>query len=172
MPNLSPRLLAAASVAALCAALTACSTAPATVSAAQAARVADPLDLAIAKLDHAVFDAFNRCSDEEQLKLHAGFFAKDVEFYHDTGGATFTRKAMLANTEANACGKFRRELIDGSLRVYPIKDYGAIETGRHRFCSADGKKCEGQAEFTIVWRKDEDEWQITRVLSYGHRAND
>lgn len=146
-----------------------CVSAPATVSAAQASRVADPLDLAIAKLDHAVFDAFNRCSDKEQLKLHERFFAKDVEFYHDTGGVTFSRKAMIANTAANACGKFRRELIDDSLRVYPIKDFGAIETGRHRFCSQDGKQCEGQADFTIVWHKDDEQWLITRVLSYGHR---
>lgn len=159
------RLLAAASVATLIATLSACSTAPAT---APAARVADPLDLAIAKLDHAVFDAFNKCSDPEQLELHAGFFDKDVEFYHDTGGVTWTRKAMLANTEQNACGKYRRVLVAGSMRVYPVKGFGAIETGRHRFCSADGKKCEGQAEFTIIWHKDGAEWRITRVLSYGH----
>lgn len=152
-----------------CALLTACATGPST---APAARVADSLDLAIANLDHAVFDAFNRCSDKEQLKLHGSYFDKDVEFYHDTGGATFSRKAMLANTEKNACGKYRRVLIDNSLRVYPIKDFGAIETGRHRFCSQDGRQCEGQAEFTIVWQKDDADWRITRVLSYGHRAND
>lgn len=166
------RQFAASILMALCATLSACSTAPATVSAAQASRVADPLDLAIAKLDHAVFAAFNRCADKEQLKLHGGFFDKDVEFYHDTGGATFGRKTMLANTEQNACGKYRRELIEGSLKVYPIKDFGAIAQGRHRFCSIDGKKCEGQAEFTIVWRKDDDKWSITRALSYGHRTND
>lgn len=172
MTKLPLRLLVATSIAALCATLSACSTAPATVSAAEASRVADPLDLAIAKLDHAVFDAFNKCADPEQLELHGSYFDKGVEFYHDTGGVTFSRKAMLANTEKNACGKYRRELVDSSLRVYPVKDFGAIETGRHRFCSMDGKKCDGQAEFTIVWRQDEDEWQVTRVLSYGHRAND
>lgn len=166
------RLFAASILTALCALLSACSTAPATVSAAQSARVADPLDLAIAKLDHAVFDAFNRCADEEQLDAYADFFDKGVEFYHDNAGATFDRKVMIANTEKNACGKYRRELIEGSLRVFPIKDYGAIAQGRHRFCSIDGKKCEGQAEFTMVWRKDDDRWQITRALSYGHRAND
>jgi hypothetical protein len=161
--------LATAALALLCAALAGCSSAPTT---APPTRVADPLDLAIAKLDHAVFDAFNKCSDPEQLELHKGFFDKDVEFYHDTGGVTWTRKQMLANTEKNACGKYRRELIDASLRVFPVKDFGAIAKGRHRFCSMDGKQCEGQAEFTIVWRKDDDGWQITRVLSYGHRPND
>ena len=156
-------------VTALSALLAACATGPST---APAARVADPLDLAIAKLDHAVFDAFNRCADPEQLKLHAGFFDKDVEFYHDTGGATFSRKAMIENTEKNACGKYRRKLIEGSLRVYPIKDFGAIALGRHRFCTIDGKRCEGQADFTIVWRKDDAKWSITRVLSYGHAPSE
>lgn len=169
MPTPLSRPLAATLVVALCTLLSACASGPAT---APAARVADSLDLAIAKLDHAVFDAFNRCADAEQLKLHASFFDKDVEFYHDTGGATFSRKAMIANTEQNACGKFRRKLIEGSLRVYPIKDFGAIAQGRHRFCSIDGKKCEGQADFTIVWRKDDDAWLITRALSYGHKPND
>ena len=163
------RLLRTASLAVGCALLAACAMGPST---APAARVADQLDLAIAKLDHAVFDAFNRCGDPEQLKLHGSYFAKDVEFYHDTSGATFGRKAMLANTEQNACGKYRRELIDGSLRIHQIKGYGAIAQGRHRFCSIDGKQCEGQAEFTIIWHKDDERWLISRVLSYGHRAND
>ena len=43
----------------------------------------------IAKLDHAVFDAFNRCADPAQLRAHADHFAPDVEFYHDTGGVTW-----------------------------------------------------------------------------------
>jgi hypothetical protein len=156
-------------LASACALLSACATGPST---APAARVADSLDLAIAKLDHAAFDAFNRCADPTQLDLYADFFDKDVEFYHDTVGATFSRKAMIANTEQNACGKFRRKLIEGSLRVYPIKDFGAIAQGRHRFCTIDGKKCEGQADFTIVWHKDDEKWLITRALSYGHRADD
>ena len=31
-----------------------------------------------------------------------------VEFYHDTGGVTWTRQDMIANTEKYVCGKFRR----------------------------------------------------------------
>ena len=125
---------------------------------------------AIAKVDSEAFDAFNRCKDPEQLQKHASFFAPNVEFYHDTGGVTWDREAMLANTRKYACGNYRRELVAGTLRVYPIKDFGAIAQGTHRFCSLADGKCEGLADFTIVWQFTEGKWLVTRVLSYGHRA--
>ena len=125
----------------------------------------------ISALDTATFDAFNRCSAPDQLRKHASHFALDVEFYHDTGGVTWTRQAMLANTEKFVCGNFRRELLSGSLRVFPIKDFGAIAQGVHRFCQFKTDECEGLADFVIVWRNQGGKWEITRVLSYGHRPN-
>ncbi len=132
---------------------------------------ADPLFDTISALDTAVFDAFNHCSEPGQLDRHAGYFATDVEFYHDTGGVTWTRDDMIASTRKNVCGNFRRELVPGSLKVFPIKDFGAIEQGVHLFCQFKTGKCEGMADFVVVWRHKDDAWQITRVLSYGHRAN-
>lgn len=129
----------------------------------------EPLEHTVAALDAAVFDAFNRCSDPEQLARHAGYFAEDVEFYHDNGGVTWNREDMLANTRNHACGKFRRELVQGSLQVFPIKDFGAIAQGSHRFCQFDTGACDGLADFTMIWRQQADSWQLTRVLSYGHR---
>ncbi|HEY0975409.1 MAG TPA: nuclear transport factor 2 family protein [Solimonas sp.] len=131
----------------------------------------DPLFETLAALDEAAFDAFNRCSDPAQLQKHASYFAPDVEFYHDNGGVTWTREAMLANTAKYVCGKFRRERVPGTFVVHPIKDFGAIAQGSHRFCQFDSDTCDGLADFTMVWRKVGAEWQITRVLSYGHRPN-
>lgn len=136
-----------------------------------AVKAADPLFETIAALDAAVFDAFNHCSAPEQLQKHAAYFAPDVEFYHDTGGVTWTRDAMLANTAKYVCGNFSRELVPGSLKVYPIKDFGAIAEGTHHFCQFASGKCEGTADFAMVWRNQNGTWQITRVLSYGHRPN-
>lgn len=133
--------------------------------------VTDPLFDTISALDNAVFDAFNHCEQPEQLRKHASYFAGDVEFYHDTGGVTWTRQDMLANTEKNACGHYRRELVAGSLKVYPIKGYGAIAQGVHRFCQVSTGACEGMADFVVVWHDHDGQWQITRVLSFGHRAN-
>jgi hypothetical protein len=128
-----------------------------------------PLFDKIAALDAEAFAAFNTCAQPGQLLKHAEFFSEAVEFYHDTGGVTWNRKEMLANTEKYVCGNFRRELVPGSLRVYPIKDFGAISQGVHRFCQFKSGSCEGAADFLIVWRHQDGRWTITRVLSYGHR---
>lgn len=123
-------------------------------------------------LDTAVFDAFNKCSDPAQLALHASYFSPDVEFYHDEGGVTWTRDDMIDNTAKYACGNYTRELVPGTLRAHAIKDFGAIATGTHRFCAIDTGGCAGMADFVLIWRNADDQWQITRSLSFGHRASE
>lgn len=123
----------------------------------------------ILALDTAVFDAFNRCSEQGQLDKHASYFDPEVEFYHDNGGVTWNRDDMIASTRKYVCGNFSRELVSESFTVFPVKDFGAISQGTHRFCQATSGKCEGLAEFTMIWRLQGETWQITRVLSYGHR---
>lgn len=122
------------------------------------------------RLDQQVFDAFNRCADGDELAKHASYFASDVEFYHDNGGVTWSRDAMIGNTRQHACGRYTRQLVEESFRVSPVKGFGAIATGVHRFCQSDTNQCEGEAEFAMVWRNTDGKWEITRVLSYGHRA--
>ena len=124
------------------------------------------LAAAVATLDAQVFDAYNRCDMHDFSR----YFDRKVEFYHDQGGASFDRATVVANTRKYICGKVRRELIPDSLHVYPIKDYGAVEEGEHRFCQLDSGKCEGIAKFVMIWRHRQGRWQLTRVLSYGHRA--
>ena len=148
--------------------------APLTLLAAAGAASAQPpsLHTTLLALDQQVFDSFNHCDDPQQLQRHSAYFDPGVEFYHDSGGVTWNRQAMLDNTAAHACGKYTRQLLDGSLQVYPVPGFGAISQGRHRFCSTNGTRCEGVAWFTMIWRQDSDGWKITRVLSYGHQAND
>jgi hypothetical protein len=108
--------------------------------------IGDSLSRKVTELDAAVFDAYNRC----ELKTFGDFVAADVEFFHDTGGLMHSRANVVAATEKFICGKVRRELVAGSLRVYPIKDYGAIATGEHRFCETLTNECVGIAKFTNV----------------------
>lgn len=119
----------------------------------------------ISALDTRLFDAYNRCQLDEFGKL----FAEDVEFYHDAGGVTWDRQTVIDNTRKYICGKVRRELVPGTLKVYPVKDFGAIEEGEHRFCEIASGQCVGAARFAMAWRQQQDGWQLTRVLSYGHR---
>lgn len=63
----------------------------------------------------------------------------------------------------------RRDLVPGSLEVYPIRDYGAIEIGAHRFCHVEnGKDDCGTFKFVQIWQKQQRGWKVTRVVSYGH----
>lgn len=139
----------------------------ATILLAAPAQVAsDPLTQEIDALDAKVFDAYNRCD----LPTFSAYFDPDVAFYHDTGGATFERDAMVEGVRKYICGKVRRERLPATFRVYPIKGYGAIEEGEHRFCELATGRCEGIAKFVMVWAKRDGAWRITSVLSYGHRA--
>lgn len=127
----------------------------------------DPeLTAKIASLDSQVFGAYNQCD----LDTFARYFAPNVEFYHDKGGVTWDRDTVVANTKKWICGKVRRELLPETLRIYPIKDFGAIEEGEHQFCQTAHNMCEGAAKFLMIWRKEDGRWVITRVISYGHRA--
>lgn len=133
---------------------------------AQSAEDNAALTRTITALDAKVFDAYNRCD----LETFQSYFTPNVEFYHDTGGATFDRKTVVDNTRKYICNKVRRELIPETFRVYPIKDYGAIEEGEHRFCQIATGKCEGIAKFLMIWQISDGRWQLTRIVSYGHRG--
>ena len=120
----------------------------------------------IAHMDSVLFNAFNN-RDIEKFKT---LFTTDLEFYHDKGGLTDYNYAIqsLKNTTAQNNG-LRRELVKGSLEVYPIKDYGAIQIGAHTFCHPENGRMDcGTFKFVHVWKKINSEWKITRVISYDH----
>ena len=120
----------------------------------------------IARADREIFGAFN-AHDPVGLMSR---FTEDLEFYHDTGGLTDYRqtgenfKKLFTNVP-----DIRRDLVPGTLEVYPIKDHGALQIGEHRFCHQEnGKDDCGSFKFAMIWRKDGETWNISRVLSYGH----
>src|SRR5262249_15628149 len=88
------------------------------------------LDKTIAALDAKLFGAYNHCD----LKTFGDLVADDVEFYHDQGGVTLGREKLVESIKNNICtGDTQRELVPGTLKVYYMKGYGAIEMGVHRF---------------------------------------
>ena len=146
--------------------LAACVSAPAKQNAATTAPQESPLDREIAEQDAAMFAAFN-AGDVSSLMA---FFSEDLEFYHDKDGLLSYGKvrAGFSRLFAQNMG-LRRELVPGTLKVFPVPGYGAIETGSHRFCHMEnGKQDCGVFEFTQVWQKKDGRWQVTRELSYGH----
>ena len=127
----------------------------------------EELSRTLAALDAALFDSFNRCD----LEKFATFFAEDVEFYHDKGGLTSSRKSFVESIRNNICGKVRREVVARSLEAHPIPGYGAVQMGSHRFYELNagpGAGPVGAARFIHLWQHRDGAWKITRVISYDH----
>lgn len=128
----------------------------------------EELDRAGAALDAALFDSYNKCD----LEKFASFFVDNVEFYHDQGGLTLGKAALTDSVKNNICSKVTRELVPGSLKVFPMKGYGMLETGVHRFHHPGHEDTEGvgEGQFVHLWQYKDGAWKITRVISYDHHA--
>ena len=126
------------------------------------------LDKAIASLDAVLFDSYDRCD----LEKFATFLADDVEFYHDLGGVTLGKEKLTDSVKKNICGKVSRELVPGTLQIYHMKGYGAVEMGVHRFHHPghDDTEPVGEGKFIHLWQYKDGAWKITRGISYGHHA--
>src|SRR5262245_6471157 len=122
----------------------------------------------VASLDAALFESYNGCD----LDRFGSFFIDDVEFYHDQSGVTHGKTKLIEAVKNNICGKVRRELVPGTLQVYPMRGFGAVEMGVHRFHQPKVDPIEpvGEAKFIHLWQKKEGVWKVTRVISYDHRS--
>ncbi|HVG15683.1 MAG TPA: nuclear transport factor 2 family protein [Chitinophagaceae bacterium] len=133
---------------------------------AQEVKSTDSLHLQIARLDSLVFSAFN----SRDTATFSTLFSSDLEFYHDKGGLTgYMHTINFAKAQAENKTDLKRMLVPGTLEVYPINNYGAIQIGAHKFCHTEnGKQDCGTFKFIHVWKKTGTNWKITRVLSYDH----
>lgn len=136
----------------------------------------DELFAVIETQDKVVFEAgYNRC-DIEALEA---VVSDSLEYYHDEHGVTSSKDAFVAAIRDGICQldyKPRRELVEGSMEVFPLKSsgslYGAIQTGMHRFYAkyqGEDEKLTSIASFTILWLLEDGRWKMARVLSYDHR---
>jgi ketosteroid isomerase-like protein len=131
----------------------------------------------LAAADSTLFAAFNSCDTVR----FASFFTDDVEFYHDKNGLSTSRDALVSaiarrcrEQSAGTIPKLRRELVKGSLEVYPLNGYGAIQSGVHHFYqSSNGRERPAEvARFTHIWQYKDGNWKIARELSYDHQPWD
>ena len=98
-------------------------------------------------LDAELFGAYNDC----ELEKFGSFFPENLEFYHDqSGGGPMTREQLVAAIKQNICGKVHREVV--SIEVFPMKNYGALETGVHRFSHPGIDNDQGDAKFVQLWK--------------------
>ncbi|MBP6431171.1 MAG: nuclear transport factor 2 family protein [Ferruginibacter sp.] len=122
----------------------------------------------ISRMDSLMFDAFNK-HDVNKLM---SFFSPTLEFYHDKGGLSnyaVTKQNFIKLFKNNANTGMHRQLVHGSMKVYPIANYGAIQDCSHKFCHIEnGKEDCGVFKNIMVWQKIKNQWKVTRVISYDH----
>ena len=118
----------------------------------------------LARMDRELFDAaFVSC---DQAKF-SSLFTDDAEFYHDRTGAAYGESVKQLRSCPRDNG-VKRTLVSGSLEVYPIKDFGAVQLGRHTF-TREGEPGAEVAQFVHLWRYSDGKWRLARVLSFDHR---
>lgn len=115
----------------------------------------------IAKLDSTYFDAYNNSKPEVLDDLTA----ENLEFYHDHGGLSTSKAESNAAIKKNIFGKVTRTLTPGSLEVYEIPGFGAIEFGYHSFTNKIEQQTSQPSKFVIIWQQKANKWQVTRVIS-------
>lgn len=128
----------------------------------------------IAEMDSLYFSAQNDCD----LAMYAFYLSEDFEFFHDKGGFTESKENEMADM-AIFCGEeqrvrqpLRREMTQGTLKVYPMNNYGALEQCEHVFYLQikDGtEKVVGSGKMTALWKQENNEWKLARVISYDHQ---
>lgn len=140
----------------------------------QNGRQAGELYYTIAKMDSLIFSAQNACD----LDMYASFLSEDFEFFHDVAGFTASKDdemkdmRIFCGDEQRSRQPLRRALTKGTLKVYPMQNFGALEFCDHKFYlqMPDGtEKVVGSGKLTVVWKLIDEEWKLMRVLSYDHQ---
>lgn len=122
----------------------------------------------ILHVDSLLYDAYNR----RDFKSFIAFFSTDLEFYHDlTGKTDYKQNFERFKTNFAKPNLMRRELLKGSLEVYQINGYGAIQYGTHNFYQTnpgEAEKLVAQPKFMHIWKRIGNNWKIVRIVSYDH----
>lgn len=130
----------------------------------------------IAAMDDSLFAAIY---DECDTGVVARLVTEDFEMYHDINGLMAASRSQFVSALERACAmqrageypRMRRELTRGTMKVYPVPNYGAMQVAEHSFYEllpAGEERLIGRALLTNVWRRDVAGWMLARSLSYDH----
>ena len=125
-----------------------------------------PLFEDLARMDKELFDAAFASCNTAQFRA---IFTDDAEFYHDRTGVSVGEAVRTLKSCPRENG-VTRTLVPGSLEVYPMQGYGAIQIGRHVF-ARKGEPGSETAKFVHLWKQESGVWRLARVLSFDHRPS-
>lgn len=121
----------------------------------------------IFKADSVFFQAFNTCDSI----TYRTYLTDELEFYHHLNGIHLLPTEMQSIREMCAMNNhFRRELLKGTLEVYKLRDFEAVEIGIYRIYHTNPGQTEhisGDYKFIHVWQQKDGFWKLKRIISYG-----
>ncbi|MDX1373219.1 MAG: hypothetical protein R3321_12150 [Nitrososphaeraceae archaeon] len=129
----------------------------------------------LVQFNKSYFSAYNECNVEKLTSI----CTKDIEFYHDLGGALFGIES-LSNQIEKFCDSDYSTIADYSnVKTFILRNraevYGGIITGELSFTSknkSDGaEKFLGTSKYTLVLSNQSNLWKISRFLSYDHQSD-
>ena len=143
--------------------------------AACAASVAADQDPARTQLETEITAAdarlFGGLNNRDIQPMKEGFSPR-LEFYHDRSGLTgYAANIAIFEQNFKAPNRVRREVVPGSVHVFPAGPNHAMHIGSHRFCNKPSATAPEECSvygFSMVWERDGGQWKLLRVLSYGH----
>lgn len=117
--------------------------------------------------DSILFDAFN----SRNLDKLKSCFTDNLEVYQDNTGVRDYDQTIASFKELfQKDYVLTRKLLKESAEVYPIKGFGAIETGRHTFCHTENGKLEcATFKFVQIWEIKNGQWKIAKIITYDHK---
>ncbi|WP_223670738.1 nuclear transport factor 2 family protein [Kangiella shandongensis] len=116
-------------------------------------------------MDHKLFNiGFNQCNFE----VWQGIVSEELEFYDDRTGlnTSFEKEVKAFKDKCSKPFDVTRKLI--SSEVHKLGDFGAFQTGKHKFY-VDGNLVE-TAQFAVIWQQTDTGWVVKRIVSYDHKT--
>ncbi len=119
----------------------------------------------ISQLDKHLFSAFNH----QNLKEFKKYFDVNLEVFQDDKGVRNYEQSMATFTELfQAMPDLKRKLKKGTMEVYPIEGFGAIEMGQHAFIHTEEGENQGKiVHFIHIWKRFHGQWKITKIITYS-----
>ncbi len=117
----------------------------------------------IVALDKLFWDAYNKGN----LDTLIGFMTDDHEFYHDEGGAMFSKEKIATEMRKY----YKKELgvvgetVAGTNEIYEIPNYGALQLSYQRFHEKAKPEWTAPARAIVLWKKTPKGWLQSRVIS-------
>lgn len=118
----------------------------------------------IVAMDRIFWEAYNK----GDLNTIINLMTDDHEFYHDQGGAMFSKEKIaiqirkVYDKDLGIVG----ETVAGTNEIYEIPNYGALQISYQRFYDKANPTWSPPARAIVLWKKTAKGWLQSRVFSF------